>query len=93
MTRRIVTKPFYATRLDRDDDRSCIQLEGCDITGDVPFAKDTGPLEDGFPPKGQFVNCQPVVQFRFQSYSYCAERTVYEGSTEEIKNPLNEKSA
>jgi len=93
MTRRITTKLFHATRLDRDDDRSCSQLEGCDITGDVPFAKGMGPLEDGFPPGDQFVNSQPVAQFRFQSYSYCAERSVYETSNEEISNPLNEKLA
>jgi len=52
-----------------------------------------GPLEDGFPPGDQFVNSQPVAQFRFQSYSYCAERSVYETSNEEISNPLNEKLA
>ena len=94
MDQREVIRSFYAIQLPRDEEESCNSLEGCDLdSGESLFSKGYAPLIDGFHPPDQTVNGKPVVQFMFQSYSYCVERSVYERSTEEIKNPLNEKSA
>jgi hypothetical protein len=88
MSLRRITKSFSATRLDPKAGANCSQLDGCNITGNATISPNDRLLNDGFPEQGQIVNGVWVVQFELGDIQYCAERSVYDNSTEIIEKPL-----
>src|ERR1017187_5424436 len=90
MAFRKVTTNFEATQIDLNDeeDITCSQLEGGDISGDIPFSVGSPTLNDTFYKQKQIVNGVDVVQFERGGLSYCVKRSVYDESTEIIDGPL-----
>jgi hypothetical protein len=88
MSLRRITKSFSAMRLDPKVGATCSQLEGCNISGNATISPNDRLLNDGFPEQDQIVNGVEVVQFELGDVPYCAERSVYDDSTEIIEKPL-----